>query len=238
MSIRTVSIGDIHGNDRWKDLVDLRDMENETNYIPQYDKYIFLGDYVDSFDKTNVEIIENLKDLISLKKKYPEHIILLIGNHDMQYISHDMIHRCTGHRPLMMVDLHELFSLNASLFSFSYQIESTIWTHGGITKLWYDIFVKEETFDKNISLSDNLNNHYEMQYTGLFAIGYRRGGYNITGGPLWADKKELENSPLPNYTQILGHNPSNSIEIIEGADYKLVFCDCLFKQEKCYLKTF
>ena len=55
--MKIITIGDIHGKDFWKQ-VDFNG----------YDKAVFLGDYVDSLDHSNAEIISNPEAIIRLKK--------------------------------------------------------------------------------------------------------------------------------------------------------------------------
>ena len=70
--MKTISIGDIHGRDIWK------------NVNPsKYDKIIFVGDYVDSFTISNTTILNNLLDIIEFKKSFKNKVILLLGNHDI-----------------------------------------------------------------------------------------------------------------------------------------------------------
>jgi len=54
--MKTITIGDLHGKDYWKNID-----------IEKYDKVIFLGDYVDSFNESNDGIYNNLKEVIELK---------------------------------------------------------------------------------------------------------------------------------------------------------------------------
>lgn len=70
--MKTLSCGDTHG-------LGVADIMSEI--IDQHDKIIFIGDYVDSFNIDDMSISANLFDIISLKEKYPEKIILLWGNH-------------------------------------------------------------------------------------------------------------------------------------------------------------
>jgi len=86
------------------------------NVIPEYDKYIFLGDYVDSFDETDAVILFNLQEIIKFKQKYPEHVVLLLGNHDLQYMFSMKLHGCSGYRPSMYQELHKLFNDDKGLF--------------------------------------------------------------------------------------------------------------------------
>jgi predicted phosphodiesterase len=59
--MKHVIIGDLHGRDVWKK-VDFQ----------QFQKAIFLGDYVDSFKRSDKQILQNLKEIIALKKQHPK----------------------------------------------------------------------------------------------------------------------------------------------------------------------
>ena len=71
--------GDIHGQYidllRWLDRVKM----------PPESKFLFLGDYVDRGDNS----IEVMCLLLALKIKFPEHVFLLRGNHEISGISYD-----------------------------------------------------------------------------------------------------------------------------------------------------
>jgi len=249
--ITICSIGDTHGRTNWRKLLDLNDLveSNEhDNILPIYDKYIFLGDYVDSFNVMDVEIKKNLLDIISLKKKYPNHIILLLGNHDIQYLFGYNKYGCSGFRPQMEWDLKDIFKKNLDLFQLSYQIHDTIWSHAGITEWWYKnrylLFFdskKNKQFDivqsKKLSmLSHNINKLFEYEVDILFDVGHLRGGYQVTGGPLWADKRMLQDNPLTGINQIVGHTVGKDLDVhITEDEKKLVFCDCMEHKNTCYL---
>ena len=73
----TIVLGDIHGSTYWKTVVE----ENPAC------RYIFLGDYLDPYEKIpRNQLINNLKKIIQLKKERNDDVILLLGNHDMHYI--------------------------------------------------------------------------------------------------------------------------------------------------------
>ena len=70
--MKILIVPDTHGRDFWK-----------VPNIEEYDKIIFLGDYLDHYpdESTHEHDIENFKDIIEFKKKYPDKVILLLGNH-------------------------------------------------------------------------------------------------------------------------------------------------------------
>ena len=74
-------LGDIHGRNFWK-----KPCEN----IEKYYKVIFLGDYFDPYDFEKITVqdcINNFNEILDLKKKNTEKVVLLIGNHDDPYYS-------------------------------------------------------------------------------------------------------------------------------------------------------
>lgn len=73
--MRILVIGDIHGHDSWKAIV-----ENE-----KYDKVVFLGDYVDSFTLQPLTIVKNLREILKFKRENKDKVVLLWGNHDHSY---------------------------------------------------------------------------------------------------------------------------------------------------------
>ena len=55
--MKTITIGDIHGSTLWK------------NINPEeWDRIIFLGDYVDNWTYTDAHILKNLKEIIAFKE--------------------------------------------------------------------------------------------------------------------------------------------------------------------------
>ena len=73
--MKTVIIGDIHGHDSWKQII-----EQEQNA----DRFIFVGDYFDSFTVPGATQVQNFQDIIEFKETNGKETILLIGNHDYQ----------------------------------------------------------------------------------------------------------------------------------------------------------
>ena len=74
-------VPDVHGRTFWRRAKEL---------VKNYQKIIFLGDYLDpySYEGINPDMafIEFL-DIIEFKKKYPKKVTLLLGNHDLHYLS-------------------------------------------------------------------------------------------------------------------------------------------------------
>lgn len=71
---RLIAVGDVHGEYRL-----LRELiEKRICFDPETDRLVFLGDYIDR-GLSSREVVEYL---ISFRRKYPDNIILLTGNHE------------------------------------------------------------------------------------------------------------------------------------------------------------
>ena len=115
-------IGDIHGRDVWKEFADIKfllyaepDAAGYGGFVPEYQKYVFVGDYVDSFTETNVIIKHNLLEIIRFKTLYPNHVVLLWGNHDVNYFQNkpwrEVEYHVSGFRPEAHFDLYDILPI-------------------------------------------------------------------------------------------------------------------------------
>ena len=244
-----MSIGDIHGNEKWKLAIfktfakyekwrkavddpkrDLQSLQAEHPTLYAMDKIIFVGDYVDSFTASNVVMKNNLENLVHLKKTLPDKIVLLLGNHDLQYIVEG--NYCTGYRPEMWLDFREIFSKNIDCFQFAYGHESnigercknTLWTHAGVTEGWleslkqiidspnFKYFSEFENW-KSMKVEDLLNKALEYRLPVLFTVDANSGGSAKYAGPLWVRPKSLTKNAITGFDQVVGHTPMETIKV-------------------------
>jgi predicted phosphodiesterase len=70
--MKTIILGDTHGTTFWKLISQLE---------KDADRFIFIGDYFDSFEIKGLDQINNFLDIIEYKKTSDKEIVLLIGNH-------------------------------------------------------------------------------------------------------------------------------------------------------------
>lgn len=236
---KILTIGDIHGRDIWKKLT-----------LDTFDKIIFTGDYVDSFDISDEEMINNLLDIIEFKKSDKENIILLIGNHELNYFPKYGYKQygASGFRVQISSTLKDIFSKNIDLFQYAHQISENdvdyLWTHGGVTNRWYkDVFTpvldnKNFVTTDSLNIADQLNMVFSDKDECMTQVGWERGGYHKHGSPLWVDKAEFlsRGIPLRDCYQIVGHNPVKDIEIhYTDNSTKIVFTDCLANKDRGYI---
>jgi hypothetical protein len=244
---KIISLGDIHGRSVWKNILFGNPhefeqwvlSESQTKEFPlyEYDKIIFIGDYVDSFTVGNVEMKKNLEDLILLKRAEPDRVELLLGNHDISYIMDDQW--CSGFRPEMKWDFRKIFNDNADLFKlahYEYIREAgcfprqVLWTHAGVTTGWWDNMViplfandKHKFAEilkeiKSKRIDDIINHLWEMRLNVLFTVDHYSGGSSAWAGPLWVRPEILNEWWLEGYDQVVGHTPQHSIWTVDLPD--------------------
>jgi hypothetical protein len=193
------AIGDPHGSPFWKEMI--KDIDN-------VDKIIFLGDYLDPYQYNYYDTIENFKEIIALKRQYPDKVDLLKGNHCLHYIynADKGVYPCTRYMFQIENEIKKLYKDNLELFVNCVQYDKYLFLHAGITQIWFDQVFKG---DSSISYTEQFNNPSTIEKEkALYTIGRMRGGRDIAGGIFWADIEELFNSPLEDKSiiQVVGHN--------------------------------
>ena len=247
---KILAIGDLHGRTIWKTFADIKhlltaetDAAGYAPFEPEYYKYVFLGDFVDSFTESNDTIRENLLEIIRFKTLYPNNVILLWGNHDVQYWKNlpwlPMMNAITGFRPEMHYDLYDIFNKNINLFQVAFQFENYLFTHAGVHfGFFHHVFskaIKDKGWD-DLSIADQINEAFNHNIECIFDIDHYRGGYKKVGGPLWCDKKLMDKKPLKNIHQIVGHNPVRDIDKYTiDENTTITFCDVLHHNNAYYV---
>lgn len=224
-------VGDLHGKSCWEDI-----------RVSEYDKVVFLGDYVDGDTHSDEEIYSNLQNICLFKERHADKVILLLGNHDIQYY-HYPAYRCSGFRVSMADMLSDFFNAHSHLFQLAYQVRNFLFTHAGVSNAWYHQFkAYAESYPLNYNLqhfntlAEALNAVEEGPYRGvLHQISIYRGGKADHGGITWADKQELLQDPLFGYHQVVGHTPVPYVERVDvDVDTSVTFIDVLRTELRFY----
>lgn len=208
--MKLLIIPDVHGRDFWRE---------PCEHYDEFDKFIFLGDYLDHYpeESTDGYDIQTLEDILEFGT-HCDKAILLIGNHDCPYIWPDTYGRALGdywcrHNNAHHELIHKLFVDNLNLFTLAwdcpYKDTKLLLTHAGVNQGFKDIcgldaeqintfFLKEKTSDiPNI--------------VGLASCSYYRGGPDMWGSPVWADIREHFKEPVTDVYQIFGHTYAKDI---------------------------
>ena len=213
-------IGDIHGRTNWKELVD-EDCFN-----------IFVGDYFDPYIFIPfVELQRNFQEIIDLKKRLPDKVILLYGNHDYEYLP-GISEESSRYDSLNASKITELLTENETLFhGVAYAIgERYIVTHAGVTKPWVRRYLTEAIDYLPGKMAEAIN---ALWLTNKSAFGFKENaepfdyyGESIAHSPIWVRPISLGYCNIykrTNVIQIVGHSQVKSIT----EDGNAVFVDCL-----------
>jgi len=200
--MKTIILGDIHGRTIWKDII---------NQEKEYDKIVFIGDYVDTHENIlPSQQLENLADIIQFKKDNSDKVTLLIGNHDYHYLVDE---KYSGFQHTMLFSFGELFKegINKGLFQMCVDINrDTICSHAGISKTW----CSNNNIHYNESLdliSEEINELFKYKPYSFKFTGNDLYGDSIESSPIWIRPYSLKFDGLP-YTQIVGHTITEKIE--------------------------
>lgn len=219
--MKVLLLPDIHGRKFW---------EKPCQNIDQYDKVIFIGDYVDPYDFEHItvnEAIENMEKIIELKKNNPDKVILLLGNHCMPYFSEEYYHLNpyhSRHSKNHHNEIHKLYNDNRDLFQLAYVIDDILFTHAGVTFTWFD----NELETKNLNLqeiADEINSLLDSSkgLKKLFMVSYHRGGYDQYSSCIWADVNEMQSEykeqDFASIKQIFGH----TLQAYYGKNYEILY---------------
>jgi len=215
-NMRYILIPDVHGRDFWRTAVENRQKD---------DVVVFLGDYVDPYPDENISnesAFRGLEDIIVLKKSDPEHIVLLLGNHDMGYlVGTDFCpsrHWDAGHE-----SLHKLFIDYLDCFSISHMAGDILVSHAGVYPKWLSYCNLD--LAEFIEFNDLLHNPeaHNTIFNDLFHVDMWRGGWSAAGSPVWADIRCASNEYNLDMEQIVGHTQLEKDPIRIG---NMICIDC------------
>lgn len=242
MEKKYLIIPDVHGREFWKEPV--KDwLENTDNPV------IFLGDYLDPYVYEGVSCqssLENFKEIVNIKEEFEDRVILLVGNHDWQYIVD-----CSSHSRfdyLNCKEIRNIFLNHASFFKLAHfdvvGDRNVIFSHAGINPSWlvhnsdtifgdlsekgddelYSDITFETVKDRFDGADINTFKGNAKMLEALWKVSVHRGGSDMTSSFLWCDLFEMlsEDHKL-NAIQIFGHSQREQNPVRGGDCYDL---DC------------
>lgn len=206
---------DIHGRTFWT---------NGIERIGDFDKIIFLGDYLDPYHFENIDVesaIANFIDIMCFAKENADKVVLLLGNHDIAYYS-PAAHKTGLYGCRHLIAHHgqisSLFSENTDLFKIAHYEGGILFTHAGVTPLWLRVITNEPLTTEQ--LCDRLNDFLTEDLGGgspLHMVSAYRGGYDVSGSCIWADVREMVSRDIKRFIgfrQVFGH----TLLAYDGAD--------------------
>lgn len=185
----TLIVGDLHGR-----------FEIVKKALDSGYSCVFIGDYLDSFDRSIPDQINTLMMILEAVEEDPEKYTMLLGNHELSYLDDTM--RATGYK--RATEYHLLHGLASRLRKHA---KPYVWvgqyliSHAGVSQLLLDAH--------GITLDEYLD-------LGVFNdIGGARGGRAKIGGLYWCDWFE-EFEPIPGTPQVVGHTGRRPDEVNKG----------------------
>lgn len=200
--MKIIVIGDIHGLNTWEDVL------KAENY--SYDKVVFLGDYWDSFNKSYPEQLDNFNNILKFKTENPDNVILLLGNHDIHYITGN---RASGYQDFHSIDIKHLLKDNISHFKMVYQWEKYMFSHAGVTN----------EFLKRLNITDNVVDELNktlifyptlFDFVPCYTIEGNLGSREVLANPygdnvwqscIWVRPESLNRDCLNKFIHVVGH---------------------------------
>ena len=228
MPKKILVVPDIHGETFWKGPV--------LKYIEQVDRIIFLGDYLDPYPEEGKEyppqgLIDNLMDIIDIKRNHMDNVVLLKGNHDQHYASETFRDiACASRCDTINWSLYNaVFVKNKELFKLAHLEDVKglpyLFSHAGLTLNWINkvnsgvwkladnkISIASPDIVERINALDESEEGQEM----LCVVGRFRNMIGAKSGSiLWADIEEhaIPDAPkaygLNKVFQVVGHSRLN-----------------------------
>ena len=226
--LRILTFGDIHGRNVWKDVIDREGIDN-------LDLIVFLGDYFSSREDIPVDLQEeNFRHIVEFKNMYPDKVVLLRGNHDMEACKYYWAECYPSHHSRWVYENKEWFLDNTQ---WVLQIDDVVFSHAGITKRWYEDM--RETYPE-ITCFEDINNIEPSEMFGFrpckLSDYY---GESETQPCTWIRPAFLCEYGFPEIRYVVGHSTAKAItecrkalieqygDLIDWAKCEIWLCDTL-----------
>jgi hypothetical protein len=212
--MKTVMIGDIHGRDCWKGIVETE----------KADRYVFIGDYFDSFDIPGLLQMHNFKELMLWSEETEAECIFLIGNHDYGYFEGCDGTTTSGYQFKLAPSIKMLVREWKHKLQMAYRFDDVVCTHAGVsTDFMNGVFgrggwnadnivelVNEQWKYKPLTFDFDIVPAVKMSYRDPY-------GDNVEQSPIWIRPKSLMRSNKlelkKEIIQVVGHTGQTQIDI-------------------------
>ena len=222
--MKTVVIGDIHGRDIWKTIVDTH---------KDADRFVFLGDYVSTYDDiSDEEQINNLLKILEFAETenmlYDNRVVLLRGNHDIQHLGYHW-GRCSGLNSYVQSEMMKFKDKFLTATKWIFVEDDIVYSHAGISTAWMN----------NVGL-DDISKINDMEPTENFAFWPCKlsdyTGDSVTQPPIWIRPWTLFSYSFGKYTYVVGHTKVKSVynlknEMLNGYKASYHSEDCPLSEE-------
>lgn len=198
--MRIICFGDTHGRGVWEDVIEKEGIEN-------LDLIVFLGDYFTSREGIPVEFQEaNFRRIVEFKNMYPDKVILLRGNHDMEACKYYWAECQPSHHSNWVAENKDWFLENTQWLV---QIDNIVFSHAGITQRWWKDMQKKFP---ELTCFEDINNIEPCEMFGFISSKMSDyTGISPTQPLTWVRPSCLCEYGFPEITYVVGHSTQASI---------------------------
>lgn len=206
--MKIVVLGDTHGRDLWKAIVE---KENP-------DKTVFIGDYFDSYDIEAPVQINNFLDICEYKRQNPD-TVLLIGNHDYHYLMGE--NGTSGYQRNAAHMISHAIKGNKELLQMAYQMKvdgidlPILFTHAGVSSIWLEMNYGRWEEDY-ATIAEVVNELWKHKPDSFLFNGVDPYGNDTYQTPVWirpAGLMKANGTFKKDIIQIVGHTRMKKIDI-------------------------
>jgi hypothetical protein len=212
--MKTVLIGDLHGMDCWKKIVE---QENAG-------RYVFVGDYFDSFHIPGIVQMHNFKELMMWSEETDAETVFLIGNHDYGYFFGCDGTSTSGYQFQLAPSIKMLVEEWRHKLQMAYRFDNVLCSHAGIsTDFMNGVFgIGGWNADNIVELLNEQwkykPNTFDFHCVSPITISYvDPTGDNVEQSPLWIRPRSLmrsnKNELKKEIIQVVGHTAQPKIDI-------------------------
>lgn len=213
-----IIIPDTHGRDFWREPV--------AEYLGK-EHILFLGDYLDPYEYEDIstsDAFTRFTEIVQLKRENTDSITLLLGNHDLHYMSGALMGSRYDFTHAFMIK--KLIAENSAYLKLAHVHEDgdkkVLFTHAGLRKGWVEAHKQFFEKDGPANVARTLNEMWTdaasrpYLYLILSDISTSRWGYSAYGSPIWNDIEDMADDPdeYPGWYQIFGHSQQESEPVI------------------------
>ena len=203
--MKLIAIGDIHGRDQWKLIVEQA----------KWDICVFVGDYFDSFDIDAETQIKNFEAIVRFKVKSNKIVVLLMGNHDLHYLVDNERYSGYQDNPRIRQALKTASPHLTKICMF----DQLLFSHAGLTKTW----VTSRGIDQK-NIVNEVNSLPLDAFKFIRSEGFDDSGNNKEQGCMWVRPQSLREDFWGSTTQVIGHTQVGSMVSVEN---KFILIDAL-----------
>lgn len=203
---KTVFIGDVHGSDRWKSVV-----SNETDA----DRFVFVGDYFDSFDIPGLIQMHNFKEIMEFKLTSEAEVVTLIGNHDYHYFPEIGNNGTSGFQPKLYPAISMLITEYRDNLKIAHSFDDVLCTHAGVGEVFLDEVFGHKIWNVN-TLAQDLNELFKHRPMSFEFNGFEPTGDSRSQTPIWIRPTSLVTASKnirKSFYQVVGHTTLRALDI-------------------------